>query len=158
MGLIVKHADGSEFLNIANKTYDDVSTSLKLPGKGVLNWGEAYVNNFVHLLENFASSIEPVNPQVGQIWYNTGLATLSVYTIAQDWEVINKDTDIEAKFDALVEELQNSNAGSIPPAGATTGITWFDTNIKSSLSLFSSLLFCTSYRSCFGNVCNTHTL
>ena len=46
MGLIVKHADGSEFLNIENKTYDDASTSLKLPGKGVLNWGEAYANNF----------------------------------------------------------------------------------------------------------------
>jgi len=130
MGLIVKHADGSEFLNIANKTYDDVSTSLKLPGKGVLNWGEAYVNNFVHLLENFASSVEPINPQVGQLWYNTGTAVLSVYTIAQEWEVINKDTDIEEKFDALVAELKQSNASSIPPVDAQPGQTWFDTNIN----------------------------
>jgi len=130
MGLIVKHADGSEFLNIANKTYDDVSTSLKLPGKGVLNWGEAYVNNFVHLLENFASSIEPQNPQVGQIWYNTGSGVLSVYTIGQEWEIINKDTDIEAKFDALVTELQESNAGTIPPTDVSIGTTWFDTNVN----------------------------
>jgi len=130
MGLIVKHADGSEFLNIANKSYDDVSTSLKLPGKGVLNWGEAYVNNFVHLLENFASSVEPINPQVGQLWYNTGSGVLSVYTIAQEWEIVNKDTDIEAKFDALVNELQESNAGTVPPSDVATGTTWFDTNIN----------------------------
>lgn len=127
MGLIVKHSDGSEFLNIQNKTYDDVSTSLKLPGKGVLNWGEAYVNNFVHLLENFASSFEPTNPQVGQIWYNTGSGVLSVYTIGQDWEVINKDTDIEAKFDDLVKNLQNSNSGDLPPETVLVGTTWFDT-------------------------------
>jgi hypothetical protein len=130
MGLIVKHADGSEFLNIGNKTYDDVSTSLKLPGKGVLNWGEAYINNFVHLLENFASSTEPRNPQVGQIWYNTSNGTLVVYTIAQEWEVVNKDTDIEAKFDALVERISESSAGTIPPTDANAGQTWFDTNIN----------------------------
>lgn len=130
MGLIVKHADGSEFLNIENKTYDNVSTSLSLPGKGVLNWGEAYINNFVHLLENFASSSEPRNPQVGQLWYNTSTAVLAVYTIAQDWETINKDTDIEAKFDSLVEKINVSNAGSIPPVNANAGQTWFDTNIN----------------------------
>lgn len=130
MGLIVKHSDGSEFINIENKTYDDVSTSLSLPGKGVLNWGEAYVNNFVHLLENFASSSEPRNPQVGQLWYNTGNGVLAVFTIAQEWEIVNKDTDIEAKFDALVEKMSESNAGTIPPANAQAGQTWFDTTIN----------------------------
>lgn len=130
MGLIVKHADGSEFLNIENKTYDDTSTSLKLPGKGVLNWGEAYAGNFVHLLENFASSTEPRNPQAGQLWYNTGNGVLAVYTIAQDWEVVNKDTDIEAKFDELVEKINESNSGTVPPTGAVAGATWFDTNIN----------------------------
>jgi hypothetical protein len=130
MGLIVKHSDGSEFLNIENKAYDDVSTSLKLPGKGVLNWGEAYINNFVHLLENFASSTEPVSPQVGQLWYNTGNSVLAVYTVTQEWEVINKDTNIEAKFDALVAKMSGSNAGTVPPVQATAGQTWFDTTIN----------------------------
>lgn len=128
MGLIVKHSDGSEFLNITNKTYDDVSTSLELPGKGVLNWGEAYVNNFVHLLENFASSTAPRSPQIGQIWYNTGSGILSVYTIGQTWEVINKDSQIEAKLDTLLEELKQNNASAIPPIAPEKGYTWFDTN------------------------------
>lgn len=130
MGLIVKHSDGSEFLNIENKAYDDVSTSLRLPGKGVLNWGEAYINNFVHLLENFASSTEPRSPQVGQLWYNTGNSALSVYTVAHTWEIVNKDTNIEAKFDALVTKISASNAGTTPPTTATAGQTWFDTTIN----------------------------
>ncbi len=130
MGLIVKHSDGSEFLNIENKAYDDVSTSLRLPGKGVLNWGEAYINNFVHLLENFASSTEPRSPQVGQLWYNTGNSVLSVYTVAHKWEVVNKDTNIEAKFDALVAKISASNAGTTPPTTASAGQTWFDTTIN----------------------------
>lgn len=130
MGLIVKHSDGSEFLNIENKTYDDVSTSLRLPGKGVLNWGEAYINNFVHLLENFASSTQPRSPQIGQLWYNTGSGVLSVFANNMEWEVINKDTDIEEKFDALVEKLSASNAGTTPPQNANPGQTWFDTTIN----------------------------
>lgn len=128
MGLIVKHADGSEFLNIENKTYDDVSTSLRLPGKGVLNWGEAYINNFVHLLENFASSYEPIGPQVGQIWYNTGTGDLLVYTTSKIWEVINKDNNIEAKFDELIKQLNRSSAGIVAPQNAQQGQTWFDTS------------------------------
>jgi hypothetical protein len=130
MGLIVKHSDGSEFLNIENKSYDDVSTSLKLPGKGVLNWGEAYISNFVHLLENFASSTEPRSPQVGQLWYNTANGVLAVYTVSQKWETINKDTNIEQKFDSLVSQLSKSNAGVTPPASPVAGLTWFDTTIN----------------------------
>lgn len=130
MGLIVKHSDGSEFLNIANKTYDDVSTSLSLPGKGVLNWGEAYINNFVHLMENFSSSTEPRSPQVGQLWYNTGTGNLSVYTVTQEWEVVNKDTDIETKFDELIDQLNQSFAGPVPPTDEVAGKVWFDTNIN----------------------------
>ena len=130
MGLIVKHSDGSGFLNIENKTYDDVSTSLRLPGKGVLNWGEAYINNFVRLLENFASSYEPQGPQVGQIWYNTGTGELLVYTTSKKWEVINKDNNIEAKFDDLINKLNKSSAGVIAPVSAEQGQTWFDTSVN----------------------------
>lgn len=130
MGLIVKHADGSEFLNIIDKTYDETSTSLKLPGKGVLNWGEAYVNDFVHLLENFASSSAPRSPQVGQIWYNTGTGVLSVFNITQEWEIINKDLLIEEKFDEIVELIKKNNASPISPSQPTSGQTWFDTTIN----------------------------
>jgi len=127
MGLIVRHSDGSEFINIPDKTYDETSTSLNLPGKGVLNWGQAYLNDFVHLLEHFASKYEPRSPQVGQIWYNTGTGELSVYTISRTWEVINKDLDIEAKFQAIIDALRVNNANITPPENPEKGVAWFDT-------------------------------
>ena len=50
------------------------STSLLLHGKGVPNYGERISENFVQLLENFASPIEPINPINGQLWYDTGIS------------------------------------------------------------------------------------
>ena len=60
----------------------DPRTTLSLPGRGVPNYGEYLVDNFVHILENFAADTPPdSNPNVGtspagealtgQLWYNT---------------------------------------------------------------------------------------
>jgi hypothetical protein len=50
---------------------NNVSTSLKLVGRGYANYGQAFAENFVHLLENFASPTSPANPTEGQLWYQT---------------------------------------------------------------------------------------
>ena len=49
----INHADGSEFLALPAETLDTVSTSLDLSGHNFRQWGPAYNNNFVKLLENF---------------------------------------------------------------------------------------------------------
>lgn len=46
-------------------------TSLKLIGKNYPNFGQALAENFLHLLENFASPTPPNNPIEGQLWYDT---------------------------------------------------------------------------------------
>lgn len=48
-----------------------VDTSLSLVGRGYPNYGQKIAENFVHLLENFASPIPPQNPIEGQLWYDT---------------------------------------------------------------------------------------
>jgi hypothetical protein len=48
-----------------------VDTSLSLVGRGYPNYGEKVAENFLHLLENFASSVPPENPIEGQLWYDT---------------------------------------------------------------------------------------
>jgi len=48
-----------------------VDTSISLVGRGYPNYGEKIAENFVHLLENFASPIPPQNPIEGQLWYDT---------------------------------------------------------------------------------------
>jgi microcystin-dependent protein len=46
-------------------------TSLKFPGRNKTTYGQIIAENFLHLLENFASDTPPVNPVAGQLWYDT---------------------------------------------------------------------------------------
>lgn len=56
-------------------------TSLKLPGRNTTSYGSAIAENFLHLLENFASATEPSTPVEGQLWYDStlGVEQLKVY-------------------------------------------------------------------------------
>lgn len=47
------------------------STSLDLVGPGYVAYGETIAQDFLRLLENFASPNAPVNPIEGQLWYDT---------------------------------------------------------------------------------------
>jgi len=47
------------------------STSLTLVGAGYPNYGLPIAQNFLKLLENFASPIQPSHPIKGQLWYDT---------------------------------------------------------------------------------------
>lgn len=44
-------------------------TSITLVGQGAMHYGKAINENFLHLLENFASDKEPQFPTVGQLWW-----------------------------------------------------------------------------------------
>ncbi len=66
------------FTDRANKSpitvYDNTSsvdTTLVFPGRNVTGYGQAIAENFLHLMEHFASENEPVNPVLGQIWYDS---------------------------------------------------------------------------------------
>lgn len=63
-------------------TIFDSRTTLKLPGKGTLNYGEMIIENIVRMTEHFAADDEPeananigilpaAEPLTGQLWYNT---------------------------------------------------------------------------------------
>ena len=56
---------------------NSTSTSLKIPGRGIPNYGELIGENFVHILENFAGPNEPLNPIIGQLWYDTNSSNLT---------------------------------------------------------------------------------
>jgi hypothetical protein len=45
--------------------------SLDLIGKDYDGFGTVLNNNLVHIIENFADSVPPNNPIVGQVWYDT---------------------------------------------------------------------------------------
>jgi len=50
---------------------NNYNTSLDLVGSGYANYGVAHAQNFLKLLENFASPIAPSNAIEGQLWYDT---------------------------------------------------------------------------------------
>ena len=75
------------FTDKENKTpitvFDNTSstdTSLTFPGRNVTGYGQIIAENFLALLENFASSSAPVNPIEGQLWYD------SINGVLQLWD------------------------------------------------------------------------
>jgi len=74
------------FTDKDNKTpitvFDNTSstdTSLIFPGRNVTGYGQIIAENFLHLLENFASSTQPVNPTEGQLWYDSENGVLMLW-------------------------------------------------------------------------------
>lgn len=51
---------------------NQTETSLVLSGQGAPNYSTSVNENFLRLLENFASATPPLHGTVGQVWYNTG--------------------------------------------------------------------------------------
>jgi hypothetical protein len=56
----------------------DTSTSLTLTGTGFINYGPIQQENFMYLLENFASNLPPTTPTIGQLWFKPAASTLYV--------------------------------------------------------------------------------
>ena len=54
-------------------------TSLTFPGRNVTGYGQIIAENFLAILENFASANAPVNPIEGQLWYDTTNGVLQLY-------------------------------------------------------------------------------
>lgn len=91
-------------------TVDVTSTSLTLPGRGTLNYGEIVIENLLHDLEHFASPISPDFPVDGQIWFNSTQNMLYVY------------------YNGSWKSLNVVFAESAPPSPETVGQLWYDTS------------------------------
>jgi len=84
-------------------------TSLTFPGRNVTGYGQIIAENFLSLLENFASTNQPVNPVEGQLWYDStgGQQTLKIWDNTA-WKAasgIQKGVSQPAVEDSKVGEL-----------------------------------------------------
>jgi hypothetical protein len=79
MAYKINKTDGSLLAEVVDSTVDQVACDLTLVGKNVAGYGEFLNENFVKLLENFASTSEPNNPIMGQIWFDSAQNRLKVY-------------------------------------------------------------------------------
>ena len=79
MAYQINKTDGTLLTEIVDSAIDQTATDITLIGKNVSGYGEFINENFVKLLENFASETQPPNPITGQIWFDTAENRLKVY-------------------------------------------------------------------------------
>lgn len=79
-------------ISIPDNTVDTTSTSISLVGVNTTNFG-VYINqNFLNILQNFAANAAPINPLIGQVWYDTVPASLKYYNGTQ-WKILTPPFD-----------------------------------------------------------------
>ena len=66
---------------VEDREINDTDTSIGFVGKQATGYGQVVAENFLHILENFASINPPANPVEGQTWYDTtvNINQLKVY-------------------------------------------------------------------------------
>jgi hypothetical protein len=79
MPYTITKTDGSILADLLDNSVDKISTDLTLVGKSTNNYGLEFNQNFVKLLENFASTTAPKYPIKGQIWYDTSEEKIRIF-------------------------------------------------------------------------------
>lgn len=116
MSYTIKQPNGTIITIIPDGTADgpDVNpglnvTDINLIGHNYPSYGQIQNENFIRILQNFANSVPPGKPLPGELWYDTNLAILKIYT--------------GSSF-VPVTALVSSNT---VPAQYQTGTQWWDT-------------------------------
>jgi len=79
MAYTINKTDGSVIATITDGTVDN-TTSVQLFGKSFSGFGEGLNENLVKLLENSAGTSAPSAPLTGELWMDTSVGQLKVYT------------------------------------------------------------------------------
>ena len=101
MAYQINKTDGTIVATVADGQVDQLSTDLTLIGKNYSGFGEALNENFIKLLENFASTTRPTHPIRGQIWFDVAELKLKVYS----------GTGFQPVSSATISNTQPSNLG-----------------------------------------------
>ena len=116
MAYTINLTDGTVFATINDGTVN-TSSSVTLVGKNYAGYGEFLDENFIQILENFASNSSGGNPTVsqlaspltGQLWWDKTNSLLKVYN-GTVWKTISAAT-----------------ASATQPTSNVTGDLWYDT-------------------------------
>lgn len=79
MAYKLNKTDGTLLTELVDGQIDTTTCDLTLIGRNYVGFGEAFNENLIKLLENFASSGAPTTPIAGQLWYDKSEGRLKVY-------------------------------------------------------------------------------
>ena len=108
--------NGELFISLTDGAYN-TDTGLKFIGRNFIEYGEVQNQNFLRLLESFASDLPPGEsigfaPIPGQLWWDTADNRLRVYDGAN---FVN---------------VSESSVSATAPSASKTGDQWWDTTNK----------------------------
>jgi hypothetical protein len=109
MAYIINKTDGTKLITLRDGTVDIATTDLALFGKGYAGFGERLNENFVKLLENFASVTPPPLKIKGQLWYDNAQNQIKVWN--------------GSKF----KPVGSTTNSSSQPTNGNLGDMWYDT-------------------------------
>ncbi len=126
MAYTINLTNGDILTTVADGTVNSTASSLTLIGKNYAGYGEFLNENYVYLLENFASQGNPTTgsptvsrlqqPLTGQLWWDT-LGNLKVYT-GSTWRTMGTMT-----------------SSGTAPTGSVTGNAWWD-SVNQQLNIY----------------------
>jgi hypothetical protein len=111
--------NGTKLTTVPDGRIDTTSASIKFPGYGYINYGEAVNENMLWIMQNFAGSTPPTNPTLGQTWYDTSAVSLKVFD-GTNW------TDATGISTGPTQPVSPADSGSL----------WFDT-VNKQLNVYS---------------------
>lgn len=102
--------NGTKLTTVPDGRIDTTSASIKFPGYGYLNYGEAVNENMLWIMQNFAAPMAPSQPVIGQTWFDTSVNVLKVY-----------DGAVWAEVGTVLQQSTE------PAAPSSPGVLWYDT-------------------------------
>jgi len=118
MTYTINHFDTTKLADVLDGRYNDEYTHIKFVGRNFAGYGEIQNENFLWLLENFASSSQPTKKVAGMVWFDSGNKKLKF------WD----GNYFRTTGGAEVGDTQPPNA--TPPVVQQRGDFWYNTSSK----------------------------
>jgi hypothetical protein len=132
--------NGNFLVSIDDQTINTTATSLKLVGRNYAGYGEIQNENFVHILENFASTTAPPRSLEGQIWYDSSEKKLKYFNGQRYKSASGAEVSATAPpsmspgefwFDSQLEQLYTWSGSEFVLVGPERTPTQGDTRVES---------------------------
>ncbi|RYY12116.1 MAG: hypothetical protein EON55_12935, partial [Alphaproteobacteria bacterium] len=107
MPYTLRLTDGSVLASIADQKIDKTTLPIALVGRGAINYGTDFAENFIHVLENFSAVQPPRNPLVGQIWFDRSTNRMRFFQ--GTWKPFDGDATSANLPNTVVKRDQSGN-------------------------------------------------